>query len=149
MDNAATHSRLSVWLILFALFLLPTSSFAQSQRNPCFNVGTTQNQQNCNPVGLDAGLPVQTNRYQSTGVGQYGVNINTVQTLTVPAGTTVAEICVETQAARYTDDNLTTPTATVGIPVLANTCFQYAGAMSQFKIIAQAAGATMDVSYYK
>lgn len=59
MDNAATHSRLSFWLILFALFLLPTSSFAQSQRNPCWypsaNPGATSG---CIPTSSTNPLPV-------------------------------------------------------------------------------------------
>jgi len=82
----------------------------------------------------------------SAGAAQYGVSIAAATALTVPAGAVQAEICVETAAARYTDDG-TTPTATVGIPLPSGTCFQYTGPLTAFKIIG--AGATMDVSYYK
>jgi hypothetical protein len=49
---------------------------------------------------------------------------------TVPASATMAEICVEAAGIRYLDDG-TSPTASLGIPVVAQsstipTCFSYA-----------------------
>jgi hypothetical protein len=89
-----------------------------------------------------------TGGYVSTGAGQYGLAIDSATGLTVPVGTSVAEICVENQAMRYRDDG-TAPTASVGIPVTVNTCFQYAGPLNKVKFISQTAGATLDISYYK
>ena len=86
--------------------------------------------------------------YMSAGTGQYAISINTVTLLSEPPSAKFAEICVEGQSARYTDDG-TTPTASIGIPVTVGTCFQYAGPLAAFQIIGQAAGGTIDVSYYK
>jgi hypothetical protein len=86
--------------------------------------------------------------YVSSGAGQYAVNINSATTLTVPAGTGIAEICIETQAARYRDDG-GVPTTSSGVPVAAGSCFQYAGPLNKIQFIGQTTGATMDVSYYK
>ena len=85
--------------------------------------------------------------YYSAGAGQYAVNINSATTLTVPAGSGVAQICIESQAARYRDDG-TNPTATTGIPVAVG-CFQYFGPLNKVAFIGQVAGSTLDVSYYK
>lgn len=86
------------------------------------------------------------------GSGQYALAITSVQSLTVPASAIIAEICVEAAASRYTTTG-TTPTSTVGMPVVPTatvpSCFQLAGlvAMQAFKIIG--AGATIDVEYFK
>ena len=95
-------------------------------------------------------LPYQ---YQSAGAGQYGLAITSAQTLTVPAGSLIAEICVDTAAARYTTTG-TTPSSSVGIPVVPQSssipaCFQLSGAanLSAFKIIGS--GATIDVEYFR
>lgn len=64
----------------------------------------------------------------------------------------LAWICVETASIRYTDDGLTTPTASVGNPVVATSttpfCFPYAGPMNNFKVILSSGSPTMDISYY-
>lgn len=98
--------------------------------------------------GVTGGVPqaVKTGAYTSAGAGQYALSIASSTALTPPSGSLAAEICVETAAARYTDDG-TTPTSSIGIPVPAGSCFQYAGLLSAFKIIGS--GATIDVSYYK
>lgn len=99
--------------------------------------------------GVAGGVPL-TGGYHSAGTGQYAVSINSSTALpTIPSGTLYVEICLETAAARYTDDGATTPTSSIGIPVPAGTCWQVAGSslLSAFRIIG--AGATIDVSYYK
>ena len=82
----------------------------------------------------------------SAGPGQYAVSITAVTALIVPQFAASAFICVETAAARYTTTG-TTPSATVGIPVAAGTCLQFAGPFSTFQIIGS--GATLDVEYFK
>ena len=71
---------------------------------------------------------------------------------TTARGAMIAEICVETAGVRYTDDGVTTPTASVGIPVVPSsttpTCFQYAGPLSSFKVILISGSPTMDIAYY-
>ncbi len=86
--------------------------------------------------------------YQSAGTGQYGLSASSVVGLIVPSGATIAEICVEGAAVRYRDDG-TAPTATVGIPVAAGSCFQYSGPLSSLQFIAQSGSPTLDVSYYE
>jgi hypothetical protein len=69
--------------------------------------------------------------------------------LTVPSGgAKIIEVCVSTQAIRYRDDGVA-PTATIGIPVSAGTCFQYSGPLPLIQFIQQAPTATIDVSYYR
>jgi len=91
-------------------------------------------------------IPTKTGPYVSAGASQFGLSITSVTTLTVPGGSLIAEICVETAAARYTDDG-STPSSSAGIPVPAGSCFQYAGPLASMKWIG--AGATLDVSYLK
>ena len=93
-------------------------------------------------------VTAKTGPYVSAGSGQYALSINSATSLTVPAGSYIAEICVEGQAARYKDDG-GTPTTSSGIPVAAGTCFQYAGPLKTFQIIGVTSGATIDVSYYQ
>lgn len=66
----------------------------------------------------------------------------------IPQRTVIAEICVEAQGVRYRDDGVA-PTASVGIPVPAGTCFAYAGTMGTLQFIQQTAGAIVNVSFYK
>lgn len=65
----------------------------------------------------------------------------------IPAGTNIAEICVEAQSVRYRDDGVA-PTSTIGIPGAVG-CFQYAGLMSALQFIQTTAGAIVNVSFYK
>lgn len=66
----------------------------------------------------------------------------------IPTGARFAEVCSETVALRYRDD-LTSPTASVGMPITASTCFQYAGPLAAFSVIQQAASGIIDVTFYK
>jgi hypothetical protein len=97
-------------------------------------------------VAIAAAAHAQPSPTASAGPGQYAVSITAVTALTVPEFTVSAKICVETAAARYTDDGVTAPSATIGIPAAIG-CFDYAGPLAFFRIIG--AGATLDVSYYK
>lgn len=67
--------------------------------------------------------------------------------LTVPNGARVALITAESQGVRFRDDG-TAPTATVGMPLAADTKFQYTGNLSKIKFIEQAASAKLNVLYY-
>lgn len=63
----------------------------------------------------------------------------------IPAGTQLLVIQPETQAIRMRDDG-TAPTATVGYPLAAATEFQYTGqSMPALQVIAQTAGAVLNV----
>lgn len=84
------------------------------------------------------------------GASQYGITIASATTLTVPSNANYAVVCVESANARYTADG-TTPTATVGMPLLQNQCvsLQSNTTLQRFQIIQQTAGATIDASYYR
>ena len=84
----------------------------------------------------------------SAGASQYGLSVTTNTTLTVPAGATIAEICVETAGIRYTSDG-TSATASVGMPVSSGTCYSYSGPLSALKFTAQTGLPTIDVEYFK
>jgi hypothetical protein len=68
--------------------------------------------------------------------------------LTPPAGATFAAISVSGAAVRYRDDG-TAPTATVGMPLAIGSTTTYAGPLAVVEFIGEAAGAILDISYYK
>lgn len=75
-------------------------------------------------------------------------NLSTSQGLTPPTDATLAMIVVEDQAVRWRDHG-GAPTATVGMPLEAGDSFTYNGNLHAIEFIEQAAGATLNVSYYK
>lgn len=89
---------------------------------------------------------------QALSAGQLASAVGLPGIPTTSRGAMIAEICVETAGIRYTDDGTTTPTASVGIPVVPTSttpsCFQYAGPLSAFKAILISGSPTMDIAYY-
>ncbi len=74
--------------------------------------------------------------------------INAATALTFPVGTQVAIFKPAAQAIRFRDDG-TDPTAAIGYPVAVGTEYIYcSGSISRLKVIAQVAGAVLDVLYY-
>ncbi len=59
----------------------------------------------------------------------------------------ILQICAESQAIRYRSDG-TAPTASVGIPVPAGTCYQWSGDLRALQIIQVAASATVDIEFF-
>jgi hypothetical protein len=59
-----------------------------------------------------------------------------------------ALICAEAAGVRWRDDG-PAPTATVGQPLAAGQCFQYAGPLPNIQFIAQTGSPVLDVSYYR
>ncbi len=86
--------------------------------------------------------------YVSAGAPQFGLSVSTATGLTAPAGATIATICVESASVRFRDDGAT-PTATIGAPVAAGSCFQYSGPLGAIQFVAQSGSPTLDVLYYK
>lgn len=72
----------------------------------------------------------------------------------VPAGATIAEICVSTAGVRYRDDG-TAPTTTTGIPATPGSttspnCFAYSiKPLSKSQWIAASGSPVMDILFYK
>ncbi len=60
---------------------------------------------------------------------------------------TMAVIVAEGQSVRWRDDG-TAPTASVGMPVLANGVLSYDGDLTRIRFIQTAATAKLNVSYY-
>src|SRR3990172_12635031 len=68
---------------------------------------------------------------------------------TVPDGAVLALIVVEGgQAVRWTDDD-SDPSSTVGMPIADGGSLPYSGDLSAIKFIRVAAGAILNVSFYK
>ena len=86
--------------------------------------------------------------YLSAGASQMGLAVGGNTTLTVPAGATLAEICVEGANVRYRDDGVAA-SSSLGIPVGVGTCFPYSGPLAGLSFSAQSGSPTIDVSYYK
>lgn len=72
----------------------------------------------------------------------------TAQPLTVPTGATTATITVEGGDVRYRDDG-TAPTASVGMPLVSGQSMIYSGPLADIEFIRQAAGAALNILYYK
>lgn len=66
--------------------------------------------------------------------------------LTIPKDARWALIVPETQAVRWRDNG--TPTASVGIPLLAGQPLQYTGNLAAIRFIEQTASAKLNISYY-
>jgi hypothetical protein len=97
-----------------------------------------------------AGVPSWTAGNNAKPLGyQQITTLSSAQTLTVPAGATMALVKAETQAVRWRDDG-TNPTATVGMPLLATDPYLFVG-VQQLAVIAfieQTASAKLNISYY-
>jgi len=86
--------------------------------------------------------------YVSAGASQMALAVGANTSLTVPAGATLAEICVEGASVRYRDDGAAA-TSSLGIPVSSGTCFPYSGPLAALSFSAQGGSPTIDVSYYR
>jgi hypothetical protein len=76
------------------------------------------------------------------------INLNTVKTLTPPAGATAALIQATTQNVRWRDSG-SDPTANTGIAIItAQPPFWYTGDLTAIRFIEEAASAVLNVSYY-
>lgn len=86
--------------------------------------------------------------YESSGASQMGLTVGTNTTLTVPAGTTCAQITVETANVRRTSDG-TSASTTVGTLITSGSQWQDCGPLSQYKFTAVSGSPTLDVEYFK
>jgi hypothetical protein len=75
-------------------------------------------------------------------------SLDTVKSLTVPAGAVMAIIQTAGQDVRWRDDG-SNPTATDGMLLRTTETLTYNGQPSALKFIEAAAGATIHVSYYR
>ena len=67
---------------------------------------------------------------------------------TIPAGTESIEVAVSAQAIRWRADG-TTPTAAIGMPVAVGSSVVFSfQQLSLLQLIAQVAGAALDITYY-
>jgi hypothetical protein len=82
--------------------------------------------------------------YQQFAAG----SIDAATALTVPDGTSLALIIPAAQAVRWRDDGVN-PSATVGQPLAVGSELRYDSvSISAFRVIAQTAGAILNVTYY-
>ena len=74
--------------------------------------------------------------------------LSTAQSLTVPAGATLAIVSAQGADAVWRDDG-TPPTATVGMPLYAGQPVTFGGDLASVQFIQTQATTTLNVSYYK
>lgn len=132
------------FLAAAALLLMVVPAYAQSTtaKNSLWN-DVPQNSTNCK-VG-----PCAAPYVGAPPLGyQQLTSLGSATSLTVPAGAVEALIVCESQTVRWRDDG-SAPTASVGMPLTANTPFPYTGNLSALQIIQTTASATCNVSYYK
>jgi hypothetical protein len=68
----------------------------------------------------------------------------------VPAGATMAAIRCEGAAVRFTDDGATTPTASVGQPILTtDPPLFYTGTLANLQFIQESSSGKVDVLFYR
>lgn len=97
-----------------------------------------------NAGGTAPGAP-----YVATPLGYQQITPITTSThLTPPAGATYAVVSTEGAPVRYRDD-LTAPTATVGMPIAVGVTITYAGPLAAVQFIQESATAILNVAYYK
>jgi hypothetical protein len=81
--------------------------------------------------------------------GQYGLAPTSSTALTIPALSTYATICAETATVRYTTDGATTPTSSIGIPILTGVCVGISGPLPLKNFRAFSATGTLDIEFFK
>lgn len=80
--------------------------------------------------------------------GQHGLAITSAQRLTAPAGATFAVVQANGGNVKYTTDNTTTPTASVGMTLLAGNTLTLSGAAVIAAFQAISSSGTLDVEFY-
>lgn len=130
-------------LLSIALALMSTGAFAQNAAQPVVPGYQSFGGPKC-PQGacFFPNAPVPPLGYQQL------TSLSASTALTVPAGSIEAFIVCETQTVRWRDDGVD-PTASVGMPLTANTPFPYTGNLAALRIIQTTASATCNVSYYQ
>jgi len=101
--------------------------------------------------GSAPGAGSQPYNYTPLSPGQYGLAVTSSTGLTIPTGALQAQVCASGNNVNYTWDGTTTPTASVGQPLLQNQCIQFSGAtlLANLKFIQTASTATLNVGYTK
>lgn len=85
-------------------------------------------------------------QYTATGTA-FALTATPATGVPVPDGAVAALIQAEAQDVRWRPDNVA-PTAAIGMLLKANTVLEYTGDLNGLRLIAQTAGAILNVSYY-
>ena len=140
-----------IWIAVSVLLLgiIGASAQAPPTVKLCYGM-------NCTLVTPATPLPITPSGVSSTAYTpltpmQNALAIMSSTALTVPTGSTYAVVCAEGANVKYSTDGTTTPTASVGMLLLQNSCVALAGSttISNFRAIQASATATLDVSYFK
>ena len=86
--------------------------------------------------------------FVSSGTDQFGLTVTTNTQLTVPAGTTCAQITVETASVRRTSDG-STASSSNGTLIVSGASWQDCGPLSKYKFTAVSGSPTLDVEYFR
>lgn len=106
-----------------------------------------------NPLPVSIGGSVgavltKSGTYVSSGTDQFALAVATNTQLTVPVGTTCAQITVEGASIRRTSD-ATGATTTNGTLIPAGASWQDCGPLAAYKFTAVSGSPTLDVEYFK
>ena len=130
-------------LAFLVVLLAPTAAWSQaSVILYCYN-GATPNVTVPCPTSGGTALS-KSGTYASSGTSQFALAIGTNTQLTVPAGTTCAQITVETANIRRTSDT-TSATTTNGTLIQSGASWQDCGPLAAYKFTAVSGSPTLDV----
>jgi hypothetical protein len=81
--------------------------------------------------------------------GQHNMALSAATALTIPPTARYATVCASGAMVKYTTDGITTPTSTLGQPLIAGQCVALSGAALLTTFRAASANGTLDVEYFK
>ena len=81
--------------------------------------------------------------------GQHNLPLTIATALTVPAGSRYATLCASGAPIKYTTDGATTPTSSIGQPLLAGACVSLSGYQTLANFRAISPTGVLDVEYFQ
>jgi hypothetical protein len=98
------------------------------------------------PVQTVASIPYD---YWPVSPGQHNLAPTSSTALTIPNGARYMQVCASTATVRYTTDGLTTPTSSIGQPLVAGSCVVLSGVRVVTNFRAASASGTLDIEYFR
>ncbi len=87
--------------------------------------------------------------YAPLGPGQHNFAPTNTTPLTIPTGARYMRVCASTANVRYATDGRTTPTTSLGQPLIANSCLILSGVRVMANFRAACGSGTLDIEYFQ